>query len=254
MTKTFKQTIRYNIRRLLCFKIRIILKSHYVVEERGRECLKEPFAGAMLMLPSHRAIVDNILLFSSLGKYPMRAISFAPYFKIPIVRGLLRLFDAVPVPDVRDMKRNASFIMQLPNIVNQSLANGDVMLINPSGHITTDGSETIGNRQLAYDACKNLPANASVIGIRITGLWGSQWSRYNRDSTPSIVRLLAKAFLQLITLVLFFKGIRHVSIEYIDITADALEWSNLGRHEFNRKLEGFYQAAWPNGVEPPTVL
>lgn len=254
MTKTFKQTIQYSIRRILCSTTRGIIKTHYVVEERGRECLKKPYEGAMLMLPTHRAIIDNIILFSYLSNYPMRAFSFAPYFKIPILRGFLHIFDAVPVPDVRDMKRNAEFALALPTIAHQSLAKGDVLLINPSGHITTDGSETLGNRQLAYDACKDLPENTSVIGIRITGLWGSQWGRYNRKSTPSIVKLLGKAFLQLITLSMFFKKKRHVTIEYVDITADAVAWSALGRHEFNRKLEVFYQAAWPNGFETPTVL
>ena len=122
----------------------------------------------------------------------------------------------------------------------------------PSGHVTTDGKEIIGARRLAHDICCKLPENTHVIGLRIYGLWGSQWSRYQKSATPNIVKLLVKSFFLIYSGVIWFMKKRDVKFEFFDITNQVKEWNTLPKMEFNRKMEEFYNV-YPDG-EPPLVL
>ena len=143
-------------------------------------------------------------------------------------------------------------VQKLDGIVKSQLENGANIIFYPSGHVTTDGKETIGARRLAHDICAKLPENTKVIGLRIHGLWGSEWSRYKKSATPNIVKLLLKSFFLIFTGLILFKKKRTVKFEFFDITSSVKEWSQLPKMEFNRKMEEFYNV-YPDG-EPPVVI
>ena len=91
-----------------------------------------------------------------------------------------------------------------------------------------------------------------MIGLRIHGLWGSQWSRYQKPATPNIVKLLVKSFFLIYSGAIWFMKKRDVRFEFFDITDQVKEWKALPKMEFNRKMEEFYNVN-PDG-EPPLVL
>jgi long-chain-fatty-acid--[acyl-carrier-protein] ligase len=180
------------------------------------------------------------MLFSELHDIKLQPLVDEGFFKIPPIRHVLSLFDAVEVPDLRLSRKGVEQVRQLDAIVQESLTRGDNIIFYPSGHITTDGTEKIGSRHLAYTTCSVLPTHTKVIAIRIRGLWGSRWSRYNRKSTPSIVRLLAESVVLIFSCAILFMRRRTVTFEYIDITDEVSTWTQEGKLPFNRHLEKLY--------------
>ncbi len=228
------------------------MKCHYRIKFEGDECLNVKKDENILLLPTHRAVIDPLLLLGTLGHINIRPLVDERFFKIPFIKGVLKQFQAVPVPDLRKSRKGVEQAMQLDSIIYSQLIEGGNILFYPSGHVTTDGKETIGARRLAYDICRKLPENTRVIGLRIYGLWGSQWSRYKKSATPNIVKLLLKSFVLIYTGVILFMKKRDVKFEFFDITDKTKEWSQMPKMDFNHKMEEFYNV-YPDG-EPPMVL
>ena len=94
----------------------------------------------------------------------------------------------------------------------------------PSGHIKRTPVESIGNRRLAYEVCKEMLADGArpirVIMLRTKGLDNSYTSRLKWKPTLR----------------------RHVSMHFEDMTEQVAEWSQLERRAFNEKLEEWYNA------------
>lgn len=228
------------------------MKLHYRLKFEGDECLKVKDDENILLLPTHRAIIDPLLLLGSLAHTNIRPLVDERFFKIPLIDGVLKQFNAVSVPNLRKSRKGVEQAMQLDSIIYKQLQEGGNILFYPSGHVTTDGKETIGARRLAYDICCKLPERTRVIGLRIYGLWGSQWSRYQRNSTPNIVKLLVKSFFLIYSGAILFMKKRDVKFEFADITDQVKEWCKLPKMDFNHKMEEYYNV-YPEG-EPPVVL
>ncbi len=239
----------FSYRKAVCQVGLFFMRTHYDITEHNRSVI-ENATGNMLILPAHRALIDPLMLFGLLHDTEARPLSDEGYFKIPIIGRVLRIFGAIEVPDLRKSRRGVEKVMGLQGIISNALASGADILFYPSGHITTDGSENIGTRQLAYEVCLSLPESTRVISIRIDGLWGSRWSRYGLRSTPSIVKLLLRSALLIFSCAIYFIPRRKVSISYEDITDQARQWATtLTRRDFNHKLEEHYSQNWQGGIE-----
>ena len=228
------------------------MKLHYNLIFKGDECLNVKEGENILLLPTHRALIDPLLLLGSLAHINIRPLVDERFFKIPFIHGVLKQFNAVSVPNLRKSRKGVEQVMQLDSIVTKQLNEGGNILFYPSGHVTTDGKETIGARRLAYDICCKLPEHTRVIGLRIFGLWGSQWSRYQRNNTPNIVKLLIKSFFLIYSGVIWFIKKRDVTFEFTDITPMVKDWRQMPKMDFNHKMEEYYNI-YPDG-EPPVVL
>jgi len=228
------------------------MELHYRLEMEGEECLNTKEGENFLLLPTHRAVIDPLLLLGAFWKNNIQPLCDERFFRIPLIKGVLKHFDSVSVPDLRKNRKGITQALQLDSIVTEQLNKGGNILFYPSGHVTTDGKETIGARRLAHDICAKLPEKTKVIGLRIHGLWGSEWSRYKKSATPNIVKLLLKSFFLIFTGLILFKKKRTVKFEFFDITSSVKEWSQLPKMEFNRKMEEFYNV-YPDG-EPPVVI
>ena len=174
------------------------------------------------------------------------------FFSNRLARHILALLNAVRVPDFR--KSNfRPFLKAYPTYrssvrrakalsysILALLTAGENVLLYPSGHITADGRENLGNRQLAYNAISQLPDGVEVVAIRMRGLFGSMWSRAGRTQAPPLVRTLFKAiFLWPFS---FFRRKRSVLIYAENVTQKVVEWSKASRGEFDRMLESWYNA------------
>ena len=118
----------------------------------------------------------------------MKKRSFVPLFTTNffgvVNDNFLKTLGTVKVPDLRKHRSvaGAKIARGLQSVVTDALAAGDNVIFYPSGHIWTEPREEIGTRQLAYNVCKELPANARVIAIRTTG--SGARSGAARDATP----------------------------------------------------------------------
>jgi long-chain-fatty-acid--[acyl-carrier-protein] ligase len=113
-------------------------------------------------------------------------------------------------------------------------------VIYPSGQIAGQGYEKIFNKKAAYHIVSTIPENVQIVGVRITGLWGSMFSKAKTGKSPNFAVQLLKGFFYVLANLLFFAPKRSVSIEFEDITSIAKENAIPGQKTFNLFLEEFY--------------
>lgn len=228
-----------NYRYMICIFFKTILHWRYDIKISGLETFNQNTT--FLIFPNHQAVIDPIILFSEFHNQKIQPLVDEVYFKNPIFRKILSLFDAICVPDLGKSRKGIEQVRQLQSLTLQSLGEGKNVLFYPSGHVTLNGKETIGNRQLAYNVCKNLPPNVTIVCIKTEGLWGSIWSRYKKKRTPSISLTLLKSMGLALCGKLFQKK-RTVEIVIQPMTEELREWSNEDKLTFNKKLEMFYNS------------
>lgn len=207
-----------------------------------------------LIIPNHPAIIDPLILVPELHHEGLDICPLVDesFFSNRLIRHILALFNAVRVPDFRKSnfrpilkvrptyKSSARRAKALSYSILALLTAGENVLLYPSGHITADGRENLGNRQLAYNAISQLPDGVEVVAIRMRGLFGSMWSRAEGGQVPPLVRTLVKAIF--IWPFSFFRRKRSVHIYAENVTQKVVEWSKASRGEFDKMLEAWYNA------------
>ncbi len=207
-----------------------------------------------LIIPNHPAIVDPLILVPELHHLGLDICPLVDesFFSNGLVRHVLALFSAVRVPDFRksnfrpilkvrpEYRSSARRAKALGYSVLALLTAGENVLLYPSGHITADGREDLGNRQLAYNVISQLPDGVEVIAIRIRGLFGSMWSRAGGVQAPPFVKTFVKSIV--IWPVAILRRRRMVRIYAENITRRVVEWGKLSRCEFDKMLETWYNA------------
>ena len=209
---------RYTIGKIFKFLFRL----HYDIQVTGEELLRD--ASTHLVLPNHTAYVDPLILFSQVWWLPIRPMGDEFFMRHKVYGYILRKADAIEVPDLNKsaMTRaeGATAAGQLSRIAIESLAEGKQICFYPSGHVKLVDKEIIGNRRMAYEVCRELPANVRVILCRMRGLESSQWSKLKPKQ---------------------WKWRRTVTMVFEDHTADVKTWAQtLTRREFNERLEEWY--------------
>ncbi|MBQ1884388.1 MAG: MFS transporter, partial [Bacteroidales bacterium] len=111
------------------------MKLHYRLKFEGDECLKVKDDENILLLPTHRAIIDPLLLLGSLAHTNIRPLVDERFFKIPLIDGVLKQFNAVSVPNLRKSRKGVEQAMQLDSIIYKQLQEGGNILFYPSGHV-----------------------------------------------------------------------------------------------------------------------
>lgn len=198
----------------------------------------------LLVMPNHQAVMDPLIMYSEMYRMQVSPLVEDSYFSTKVSRQLLSLFDAIPVPQLKKDHSRAGIeqAMALEGKTLEALGENRNMLFYPSGHITLDGKEHIGNRGLAYNVCRHLPAEARVMMVRIKGLWGSRWSRAHSKKTPNLPLTLLKSIgLWMIGYCRWTKK-RVVTIDFVDMTETVRQWALGTKQEFNANLEGWYNA------------
>ncbi|MBO4244011.1 MAG: MFS transporter, partial [Bacteroidales bacterium] len=95
------------------------MKLHYNIKFEGDECLNIKEDENILLLPTHRAVIDPLLLLGTLGHINIRPLVDERFFKIPFINGVLKQFDAVSVPDLRKSRKGVAQALQLDSIVTE---------------------------------------------------------------------------------------------------------------------------------------
>ena len=240
----------FHYRSVLCYVGRWVLARRYSIASNLQPQtfnLKPSTSNlqpAYLVLPNHPAMVDPMLVGSTLWQLPLRPLCDELFLDRGGISAMaLKTLGAVRVPDLRKHRsaEGAKVARGLTGVVTDALASGKNIIFYPSGHIWTKPREEIGTRQLAYNVCRELPPNVRVIGVRTTGLWGSIWSRQNRTSSPSFAPTLLRSVLRWPVCILLGRR-REVKMHFEDLTDRVREWSALTRLDFNRQLEEWYNS------------
>lgn len=209
--------------------VRWLMHLHYDIRTEGGELLRDD--KVHLVFPNHPAYVEPPMLCAEFWNVILRPMADEAFFRKPISGWALRLASAIIVPDLPATsadrrEQSAAKARQLTDTALRALANGDDLLIYPSGHIRLTPVEIIGNRRLAYEVCQGLfapenkdtYANVRVIMLRTTGLDDSLTSKQPTH----------------------FKLRRRVKMHFEDMTDNLRQWSQLDRRAFNEQLEQWY--------------
>lgn len=224
----------------VCLFFRTLFRMRYKVTLVNTQCLDQP--GSKLVWPTHVAMIDPMLLFSELYKYPLQPFVDERFFTNSVFRSILGVFDSISVPNLRKSRNGLEQAKQLNGLCYDALKAGKTVIFYPSGHCTSDGKESMGGRNMAHTIAEQLPDETHVIAVKIRGLWGSSTSRYGRKNTPPIFPTLLKNLWKL------FVPRRKVTMEFEDITDLVRSWQGLEKTEFNHNLEEYYNS---KGIDEP---
>ena len=209
---------RYTMGKMLRFAMHL----HYDIKVSGEEVLRD--GGVHLVLPNHTAYIDPVILFSELWWLPIRPMVDELFYRHWLFGYVLRLGDAIEVPDLQksamSREEGVAVASQLSQIAIDSLAEGKELCFYPSGHIKTIDKEVIGNRRMAYEVCRELPADVRVILCKMRGLETSHFSKLKPKK---------------------WKWRRTVTLHFEDHTDEVRKWAQtLDKRAFNEQLEAFY--------------
>ena len=202
--------------------VRFFFHWHYDVRVTGEEVLRD--GKVHLVLPNHTAYVDPLLLFSEVWWLPIRPMTDELFMRHWFYGRVLRLADAIEVPDLQksamSREEGVAAASRLSQIAIDSLAEGKEICFYPSGHVKTVDKEVIGNRRMAYEVCKALPAGVRVILCRMRGLESSRFSKLKPKQ---------------------WKWRRTVTMVFEDHTEEVRQWAQtLDKRAFNEQLENWY--------------
>ncbi len=137
-----------------------LARLRYGVRTSGRV----PATGGAVIVCNHVSYVDTIVL-SLASPRPIRFVSYAPFFKTPVLGTILRIFGAIPVSadNAREAIRSAA----------SHVAAGELVCIFPEGELTRTG--TLHQLKGGYELIARR-AKAPVVVAHLHGLWGSIFS------------------------------------------------------------------------------
>jgi long-chain-fatty-acid--[acyl-carrier-protein] ligase len=236
--------------KVLALKIRLLLRLRYRISVKGTEMLQNE--APILFLPNHQALIDPVILLSQIYRFSMATpVVSEKYYNIPVIRWYFKRLGAVSVSDLEAGSRDTNVLKSITRSVYKGLRRNNNIVIYPGGQIAAQGYEKIFNKKSAYQIAGNLPEGVQIAGVRISGLWGSMWSKAKTGKSPDLFRQFLKGIFYIAANLIFFLPRRTVTIEFEDITVTAKEKAALGQKPFNTFLEEFYNL---HGEEPPLLL
>ncbi len=236
--------------KILAFKIRLMLRIRYRISIKGSEILQN--SSPILFLPNHQGLIDPIILLSQIYRFSTATpVMSEKYFDLPIAKWYFKRLGAVRVSDLETGNRDTQVLKSITRSVYKGFKRKKNIVIYPSGQLAAQGYEKIFNKKSAYHIVSTIPENVQIVGVRISGLWGSMWSKARTGKSPDFSIQLIKGIFYTVANFLFFVPKRAVSIEFVDITSIAKEQAIPGQKPFNTFLEGFYNLY---GEEPVLFL
>jgi len=225
--------------KILAFKIRLLLRFRYKISIKGSEIIQNN--SPVLFLPNHPALIDPVILLSHIYQFStVTPVISEKYFDMPIAKWYFKRLGAVRVSDLEAGSRDTRVLKSITRSVFKGFRRNKNIVIYPSGQIAGQGYEKIFNKKSAYHIVGKIPEDVQIVGVRITGLWGSMWSKARTGKSPDFFVQLLKGILYLLANLLFFLPKRTVNVEFEDITSIAREKAILGQKPFNSFLEDFY--------------
>lgn len=236
------------------YVLRLLLWLRYRVHTQGLEnlCADKHDTRPLLILPSHSALVDPLIIYSLLADYRPRAMADARQVDRPLIRTLIRPLRPLIIPDMQlDGREAAQAVREALEQAAASLAAGEALLLYPTGRLTRDGRDTVGSNSGAFSLYSRVP-HCRVVLVRIRGLWGSSFSyapcNGRGGKAPEFFSALLGAVYKLCANVVLCMPRRPVKVVFAE---KAMPAPAEGLLAFNQALEDFYHAEAQDPVAVP---
>ncbi|HEY5511209.1 MAG TPA: lysophospholipid acyltransferase family protein [Prolixibacteraceae bacterium] len=236
--------------KIISFNIRILLRTRYKISIKGSEVFQDN--SPIFILPNHQALIDPVILLSHIYRFTtVTPVMSEKYFDLPVVKSFFRKLGAVRVSDLEKGNRDTQVLKVITRSVIKGFNRGKNIVLYPSGQIAGQGYEKIFNKKSAHHIVAKLPEEVKVVGVRISGLWGSMFSKARTGKSPDFFVQLSKGAFYVLANLIFFLPKRTVILEFEDLTSSAKNIALEGQKPFNSFLEDFYNL---HGVEDANFL
>lgn len=237
------------LRHALRVVARLILPLRYRIVLHGADQLRG-LRGPVLILPNHSGYIDPVLLLTLLRpSLRLRPMLLESSFRSPLLSPLLKLLNAVRVPDLDRPSVEARQQAQLAVAeVIAGLRRGENHILWPAGRAQRDGVERLGATQATTEILRAVP-EAEIVLVRTRGVWGSMFTYAFTGAAPPLLRRLGTGLVLLVANLLLLMPRRRV-----DITIERLDrrrLPELNREKVNPWLEDWYNAG---GLEKPVFV
>ncbi len=233
---------RYIVLKVIQLLLKAGLSFRYKIKVKGKEILDDPRlkGKGVLVLPNHTAEIEPFMIMMLLGAdFDLKPLVTEKFYYYPFARFFMKLVGAKPVPEfdraVNDYKLKKA--KELFGDIVTDLDKGGHILLYPSAGLKDSGKERIGGRSLAHATIQETK-NTEILLVRVTGLWGSLFSKVYTKETPDFWTVLFKGIFIGLKNLIFFSPRRTVTIEFALPDNDFPKKGS--RMEFNRALEKFY--------------
>ncbi|MDG2385416.1 MAG: lysophospholipid acyltransferase family protein [Pirellulaceae bacterium] len=242
--------MRFWLRKLVLRGTRLLLSLRYRISVEGLDRL-QLHEGPTLVLPNHPAYVDPAIVLAHLplAQECLRPVVYTETYRMPALYPLMRVVDAVEVPDLRRTRRAAVLeTRQLIDEIVNNLKAGESFLIYPSGRLQRKNHEYIGTARMTHDILTRC-GEVNVLLVRIRGVWGSVFSCAPTGGVPDLRKLVLAGVPRLLGSLILFLPRRNVSLVVEQVNSQRL--AELNRLEMNEQLERWYNE---DGGESPSYV
>ncbi|MCR5412463.1 MAG: 1-acyl-sn-glycerol-3-phosphate acyltransferase [Patescibacteria group bacterium] len=215
------------------------MKLRYRFHIKGLDLVKND--QGQLILPSHVALVDPMILFAVLSqKCKVHPVVTSSFFENPILKPFFKLIGAVGIGDFeadQGSKENVSLVIQ--NLLQQ-LEQKQSILLYPQGALARQGFQVLNGKKTAYELTKNAPKRSKILTVSIKGLRGSRSSYAWTGKSPNLFLFFLKGIGFSLLNGLFFIPKRDVFITIENQTNSLKKIAQKGIDDFNTTLEHVY--------------
>jgi len=225
--------------------IRALFRLRYRITYKGLDGVHKALEGATqgtLFLPNHPAVTIDPLIstFPIYTKYQVRPLVTEYMFYSPVFHWAFKLIGALSVPNfsvgVNPLK--FSRLEKTLKTVEEGLEVGESFLIAPAGMTKASSREVLGGTFAVHQLLSKKP-QSNVVLIRMTGLWGSRFSRaYTKGKQVNSAQAWKQSFWDLLKAGFFFLPRREVTVEF-EMAPEGLPRGGT-KQEVNRFLEKWY--------------
>ncbi len=224
------------------FLARLFFSLRYSVKVKGLNEVQRQFqkGDGLLILPNHTAHTDPLILYAWLWPaFKMRPLVVESIARLPLIRTLLPFLHPILIPDLETSLnqfklRRAQMAIQK---VTGSLKSGEHLVVYPSGKFKAQGEEIIGGASGVHEIIQQVP-NLPILLVRMTGFWGSRFSKALTGTSPNFFAAAGDALKALFMNLIFFSPRRKITIE-LELNPKGLP-RNESRVALNRALENWY--------------
>lgn len=227
------------IGRLLTFIGRRIVSLRYRVKVTGYKAIAKKGKKGIIFLPNHPAFIDPVIMVTQMyHRFHPAVLADRDQVDLPVLRTIVKKLNVIPMADpaVYGDKAKVEIEEAFAKCRDTLHAGGNVLLY-PAGHTSYSRFEELGGASGAEMLIKSCP-DARIVLVRISGLWGSGFSR-SAGIRPDFFGVLKKGIGIILSNLIFFTPRRKVCVtmyEPLDFP------KSKSRSEMNRFMEAFYNA------------
>ncbi len=146
-----------------------------------------PHEGAAVLVCNHVSFVDAVVLMAESPR-PIRFVMDHRIFKVPVLSFIFRTARAIAIAPA---KEDPNMLAKANELIDEALADGDLVCIFPEGRITDTGELYPFKSGIARIIERN---PVPVIPVALRGLWGSWFSRFQGTAFTSLPRPLRRGW------------------------------------------------------------